>query len=192
MVDFNTIFKDANRSISKDFGKSKAKESMDWYKGAVRSMLSANKNPSEFLERRSLEIGKMFLFVYDAKHKDTLPFFDMYPLVFPIERYPDGFLGLNLHYLPPLSRVSLLNALQKITNNDKYDDSTKLNVTYRLLKAYSRQFAGYENCLKRYLGIQVRSSFFYVKPTDWEKVAMLPLQKWSINTNRKYADKPPY
>jgi hypothetical protein len=43
-------------------------------------------------------IGRMYFYYYDPKTKDTLPYYDKFPLVIPIERYSDGFLGLNLHF----------------------------------------------------------------------------------------------
>ena len=64
-----------------------------------------------------MQMGKMYMFFYDPKHKATLPYYDRFPLVIPIERYPDGFLGLNMHYLAPKLRLSLLEGLMKITNN---------------------------------------------------------------------------
>jgi hypothetical protein len=132
------------------------------------------------------------MFFYDAKHKDTLPFFDQFPLIFMIQMYDDGFLGLNLHYLPPVSRAQLMNALYEIANNQKYDKSMKLMISYKILKASATQFAGFENCIKRYLFGHVRSSFHYVNPIDWDKALMLPLQKWHINPNKKYTGRPPY
>lgn len=136
-------------------------------------------------------IGKMFMFSYDAKHKATLPFFDRFPLVFPIEFYNDGFLGINLHYLPQLARAQLMDALHTITTNDKYNYTTKLQISYRLLKTYGTKFAGFEQCVKRYLFSHVRSSFHYVNPSDWDKALMLPLQSWHVNSNPKYAGRPP-
>ena len=66
---------------------------------------------------RTMQMGKMYMFFYDPKHKATLPYYDRFPLVIPIERYPDGFLGLNMHYLAPKLRLSLLEGLMKIRNN---------------------------------------------------------------------------
>ena len=35
--------------------------------------------------------GKLYMYIYDAKHKDTLPYWDMYPMVFPFRATKDGF-----------------------------------------------------------------------------------------------------
>lgn len=188
--DFVRMIKNAGASILY-----KAKEAAKWYADKIKNIFKAEKtkDPSQLFQKVNLpEIGKMYIFLYDAKHKDTLPFWDSYPLVFPIEFYTDGFLGINLHYLPPLQRATLLTKLMELANNDKYDDSMKLNISYGILKAYSSQFKGYENCVKRYLFGHVKSKFNVVHPSDWGKVCLLPLQKWNINPNRKYAQNPPY
>ena len=94
---------------------SKVKEAMDWYRGKI-------KETQVFQKKSSPEIGKMYIFTYDAKHKDTLPIWDSYPLVFPINFYSDGFLGINLHYLPPLARVAIMRNLDDLKNNNKYNE----------------------------------------------------------------------
>lgn len=157
---------------------SQALKADDWFQDSVRNIAvkSISKNP--FKQTDLPQIGSMYLYRYDPKHKKTLPVYDVYPLTFPIEMYSDGFLGINLHYLPPLARLGLMRALDDIKNNNKYNESTRLNISYRLLKGYSSRFAGVDNCIKRYLFGYVRSSFNYVQPTDWEKVALLPLQRF--------------
>jgi hypothetical protein len=171
-----------------------AKDALKWFRDKVSDIIKGAKKATEKIFSKSSrpEIGKMYLYFYDAKHKNILPYFDMYPLVFPIEFYGDGFLGLNLHYLPPLARASLLSSLKQLLNNDKYDSTSKLNISYRLLKAQAAQFAGFENCVKRYLFSYMRSSFNEIDINDWDKTVLLPLQRWSINPNRAYAGRPPY
>lgn len=171
-----------------------SKSAIDWFKDKasdVAKKLSRNQN-NVFTKDAFPEIGQMYMFAYDPKYKNTLPYYDAYPLVFPIEFYSNGFLGINLHYLPPLARARLLTNLKDLANNNKYNDSTKLVISYDVLRAHSIQFSGFENCVKRYLFAHVRSSFHQVSPFDWDKAVLLPLQRWQINPNRKYARKPPY
>ena len=78
--------------------------------------------------------GRMNMFFYDPKHKKKLPYYDTFPLVIPIERYNDGFLGINFHYLPIPLRINLLDRLVDFSNNTKFDESTVLNVDYSKLK----------------------------------------------------------
>lgn len=162
------------------------KESGNWLKDKIKKLSDL------FSKSSTPSVGNMYLFSYDAKYKNVLPYYDMYPLVIPIEFYSDGFLGINLHYLPPVQRASLMRSLKKVSSDNKYNDKTKLNISYEILRLYSRQFVGVENCIKRYLYAHVRSTFHKVSAEDWDKTVMLPLQRWSINSNKKYAGKPPY
>lgn len=187
---------------SKNISFADREEAKTWYRnqamqiGSVdREKIMSTAGPFKlFKEIGGPSIGKMYMFFYDAKHKDTLPFYDQFPLVFPINFYNDGFLGLNLHYLPPMARARLMDALYTVTNNDKYNASMKLAISYDILKTASNKFAGFEQCVKRYLFGQVKSSFHFVNPADWDKALLLPMQKWQINPNKYYSNKasPPY
>jgi hypothetical protein len=187
--EFIQILKGSARELAES-----AKGAVNWFKDKVTQIAKKIKgDPNKVFTKDSTpEIGQMYMFLYDPKYKDTLPFYDMYPLVFPIEFYGDGFLGINLHYLPPLARAALLSNLKKLANNNKYDDTTKLNISYEMLRAHAVQFRGFENCIKRYLFAHVRSSFHQVSSSDWDKAVLLPLQRWKVNPNRKYAQQPPY
>ncbi len=77
--------------------------------------------------------GKLNMFFYDPKWKKKLPYYDTFPLVLPLERYSDGFLGINLHYLPIPLRIRLLDRLVDFSNNTKFDESTRLIVDYKKL-----------------------------------------------------------
>ena len=78
--------------------------------------------------------GRLNMFFYDPKLKAKLPYYDRFPLVLPLERYSDGFLGINFHYLPIPLRIRLLDRLVDFSSNTKFDESTKLNVNYTGVK----------------------------------------------------------
>jgi hypothetical protein len=143
MSDFVKLLSSTGQTLS-----IRAKEAGKWFKDSVdRFNRRLTTDPKQVFNRDSRpQIGRMYMFVYDAKHKETLPYFDMYPLVIPIEFYGDGFLGINFHYLPPLARARLLNDLSRITNNDKYDDSTKMLVSYETLKIYGSRLGAAQGC----------------------------------------------
>ena len=69
----------------------------------------------------NIMLGNMFFYKYDPKFAKKLPYWDMYPLVFPFEKAPGGFYGLNLHYIPPRHRAILMDELKSNTNNNKFD-----------------------------------------------------------------------
>jgi len=122
-------------------------------------------------------IGRMYMFVYDPKTKEQLPYYDTFPLIFPIEFYKDGMLGINLHYLSPVLRAKLMDQLYDTINNDKYDSTTKLRISYRLLAAASR-YQYFKPCIKRYLFSHVRSPFISINPKEWDYALMLPTERF--------------
>jgi hypothetical protein len=123
-------------------------------------------------------IGSMYSFFYSPKHKKTLPFYDMFPLVFVIGPKPGGFLGINLHYLPPVLRAKLMDQLYTIINNKKFDSSTKLVVSYELLSKAAR-FKYFAPCVKHYLLEHVQSKFLTIEPKFWDVALMLPTEKFA-------------
>ena len=133
-------------------------------------------------------IGRMYFYFYDPKTKDTMPYYDRFPLVIPIERYNDGFLGLNLHYIHPKHRMILLDKLSDTTSNDNYDEKTKLKINYRYLAAASRIFEA-NPCIKRYLFTQIESRFLEITADEWDIAAMLPVETFvGATTSKVYAD----
>lgn len=133
-------------------------------------------------------IGKMYFYFYDPKTKDSMPYYDRFPLVIPIERYNDGFLGLNLHYIHPKHRMILLDKLSDTTSNDNYDEKTKLKINYRYLAAASRIFEA-NPCIKRYLFTQIESRFLEITADEWDIAAMLPVETFvGATTSKVYAD----
>jgi hypothetical protein len=122
--------------------------------------------------------GDMYLFYYDPKHKDTLPYFDRFPLVIPFRKVKGGFYGLNFHYLPPLLRVKLLDRLMVFSNTKGISESTRLKFKYQLL-AGSARFGWAQPCVKMYLNDHVRSRFAKIEPEHWVTAMMLPVERFA-------------
>jgi len=118
--------------------------------------------------------GLLNMFVYDPKLKDKLPYYDTFPLVLPIEKYSNGFLGINMHYLSMPMRMRLLDRLVDYSNNDKFDKSTKLNVDYSRLKKIDL----IKPCLKRYLAGNVKTQFRKVEADEFIVATLLPVQRF--------------
>lgn len=136
-------------------------------------------------------IGRMVMFSYDAKHKDTLPYWDALPLVLIIDYKKDGFTGLNLHYVPPLVRRSIIQALKGnlnwepvISESLTRREKSKIAMSYNILKSASG-FHIMAPCFKRYLFSQVRSNFMYIDPLEWEKAVMLPTERFQKASKAK-------
>jgi hypothetical protein len=119
----------------------------------------------------------MYFYSYDPKTKETLPYYDRFPLVIPIEPYNDGFLGLNLHYLPPQLRLVLLDKLYNLLTDTSFDEFTRLKLSYSLLSSTSR-YKEFQPCLKRYLFSHLRSRFIEVPADQWEIAIFLPTEQF--------------
>lgn len=153
-------------------------DSVEWFLDKVRTTEGIRKRILGNVERASdfTVIGKMYFFKYDPKMKKTLPIYDIYPLIFPIEPYADGFLGINLHYLSGGERAAILNKLKEFASNNKNNERTKLRLTYDLLSSTKSLASSVRPCIKRYLYTQVRSKFIEITANEWDKVISLPLE----------------
>jgi|TARA_R110000744_G_C19202079_1_gene545055 hypothetical protein len=118
--------------------------------------------------------GRMNMFFYDPKYKKTLPYYDTFPLVLPLEFYSDGFLGINFHYLPIPLRIKLLDGLVDYSNNNNFDESTRLVVDYSKLKSLNI----IKPTLHRYLAGQTKSQFRRIDADEFTVAALLPVQRF--------------
>jgi len=118
--------------------------------------------------------GKLNMFLYNPKFKKTLPYYDTFPLVLPLEAYSDGFLGINFHYLPMPLRIKLLDRLVDYSNNTQFDESTKLIVDYRKLKKIKL----IKPTIHKYLSGQTQSQFRRIDADEFMIAALLPVQQF--------------
>lgn len=122
------------------------------------------------------DIGHMFLFFYDAKWKDKLPYWDQLPLILPFHVADDHFKAFNLHYLSPYRRAQLLNQLYKISEREP-DQVRRLNVSYGMLSMASK-LGPLRATVKMYLNSHVRSRFFWIRPQEWDAAVGLPVARF--------------
>lgn len=135
-----------------------------------------------------ITIGRMYLFSYDPKTKEKLPYYDTFPLVFPFSRAEGGFYGINMHYLPHMLRAKLMDALLLTANNSKFDDSTKLKISYNILNNASK-YRYFKPCVKHYLNNHVQSRFLWIPSDQWNKALFLPLERFvGASTNRVHRE----
>ena len=125
--------------------------------------------------------GNLNMFFYDPKFKKTLPYYDRFPLVLPIERYSDGFLGINLHYLPIPLRIRLLDELMDYSTDTNFDSKTKINANYSKLKNVKLL----KPTLKRYLAGKVKSRFRRVDADEFTVATLLPVQRFTKSSAAK-------
>ena len=156
--------------------------SYKWYQDQVKRLVNV-RGQTERLMKSSGQLtskivpGRMYLYFYDAKHKDTLPYWDRFPLTLPYRLEPDGFYGLNLHYLPYLLRFRILGKLAEYTNNDKNDITTKVRLSWQLLSS-AAALKPLASCVKHYLYDHVQSRFLTIAYPDWITASQLPVEQF--------------
>lgn len=159
-----------------------------WYRDTAQSYRRIDeralmKGDAERLTNTPM-VGSMYMYYYDPKHKQTLPYYDRFPLVFPYRKVPGGFMGINLHYLPLVYRAKLMDALYDVTNNKNFDETTKLKMNYQVLSSAAK-FKYFAPCVKHYLTEHLRSRFLYVYPSEWDIALFLPTERFQGATKQK-------
>ena len=154
--------------------------SATWYASQVRNYAKHLNNPSEvwssdlgkFADR--LEVGQMYLFEYDPKWKKDLVYYDQFPLIIMVDPLPNGFSGINLHYLPPMARAALLDKLLPAT---ELKTQSKLSSSWAAVRNFSK-FPEVRGSVKKYLTAQA-GKMYQVNPHNWKSAIFLPTQKFA-------------
>ena len=173
------------------FDKSIALKSQTWFQqqtaALARKRIDHKRLFSQEKVTSNIVAGKLYMFLYDAKHKDTLPYFDRFPLVFPYQKVEGGFMGLNMHYLPYYFRVQLMTRLMQYSSSKTLDENTKIRYSWALIAGVSK-FELAEACIKHYLTDHVRSMFIEIPGDNWHTAMMLPVEKFTVNKTRVWGD----
>ena len=159
--------------FDKILDKTTGPKSYDWYRKQVQSMTTPGARSLIRSGKATLrpKYGIMNLFGYDPKHKAKLPYYDIFPLIFPLEPAKGGFIGLNFHYLPPLARVRFLRSLANTTTDKKFDKRTRYNINWRN-NTFMKKTA------KHYLFNQVRTSFLNITAEEMAIALFLPVARF--------------
>lgn len=166
----------------------RTEESRKWFQKKASNLRSINREKlmdEDVLKTRSKQIiGGMYMFFYDPKTKDQLPYYDRFPLVIVVGPAKGGFYGINLHYLPPKLRLVFFSNLMSIQGDKRLTDSAKFSLTYQMLKKSSK-LRYFEPCFKHYLNAHVESKFAEVPAPEWEIATFLPTADFRKANNYK-------
>ncbi|UPW39251.1 DNA end protector protein [Escherichia phage vB_EcoM_ESCO47] len=171
-------FRSSIREKIRNEGAAVNNKSAKWFADTIKKSVKGHKVAKP-------QPGKIYAYMYDAKHKDTLPYWDKYPLIIYLGLGKQGstplMYGLNLHYIPPKARQQFLEELLKqyastptITNN------TKLKIDWSKVKG----FKGTDKMIKAYLPGHIRGTLMEIAPKDWANVIMLPTQSFQSKGKR--------
>ena len=161
--------------------------SRNWFRNTAKKFSQINqtqllRNATALTTR--IEIGKLYMVAYDPKHKDDLPYYDKFPLIFPISKTPDGFLAINLHYLPYMLRAKLMDMLYNYVSDPKLNETARLKISYQILKnASTNKYI--KPCIKRYLTSHLRSKFIFIEPVEWDIALFLPVENFQKATREQ-------
>lgn len=148
----------------------RTKQSIEWFRNKARQL--GKTSIANIMDEPELELqskaetdvagplGQMYMFQYDPKYRTTLPYYDAFPLVIITGARKGGFIGMNLHYLPPPLRAKLLDSILGNTAS----------------VGLPRQYV--EPTIHRYLNNHVRSRFAKVDKPEWEIATFLPTAQW--------------
>jgi hypothetical protein len=156
-------------------------KSIDWYMRNVRGLVGARVSGNTVMQSdigsltSKVEIGAMYMYFYDPKFKDQLPFYDTFPLVLPFGPAKGGFYGINVHYLPYLLRAKVLGELMNFADSKTLTPTSKMRLSYNLLNSLQTA-AEIKPCIKHYLTTHVRSQFMKINPVDWKAAIFLPVE----------------
>lgn len=164
---FDTLEKEAFRAGITP----RTKESRDWFRKRISTIRRVNRrelmNAEQLQQGTQFKPGAMTMFFYQPKLRESLPYYDSFPLTIVVDKADGGFYGLNMHYLPPMLRAKFLDGLMENQQNDRFA------VTYNFLKRTAR-LKYFKPCFKHYLTGHVRSKFAFIPKPEWEIAAFLP------------------
>ena len=185
------IFSDIVQGRQSRFMKPGQVDTRDWFREKAMAISTVNTGAlvagNHEYQRSAIVPGFMYMFQYEAKLKDKLPYYDRFPLIFPFSMQKDHFMGINMHYLPLMYRARLMDALYNVASDTKYNDKTKLEISYQLLNS-SAKYKYFEPCVKKYLKSHVESRFLMVPSSEWDIALFLPLERFTASKNRVYQD----
>ena len=159
----------------------KTQTGRDWFRDIAKSTTTTGAKlmaSEKSALTGKIEIGRMYAFFYDPKHKKTLPYYDRFPLIFAFDYASGGFMGINLHYLPYVLRAKLMDELYSLSSNKTYNEKTKLRLSYDILNGTAK-FKYFKPCIKHYLNTHVQSRFLEVGADKWDIALFLPVERFA-------------
>ena len=143
---------------------------------SVPSRAKLLKDPA--LEKTNRDVvGSMYMYVYDPKHKKTLPYYDRFPLSIIVQPAEGGFHGLNLHYLNYNTRAAFLDELMDLAPK-KLNNTTRIRkLRYDLIQG-TRKYKEFKPCFKHYLTKHIKTQLTRVPMTEWEIAIFLPVEQF--------------
>lgn len=160
--------------IKKDSARRNSQKSMTWLRNKIQKSKDKTSKPYA---------GRMYLFIYDAKHKATLPFWDVNPLIIMVGPANGGFFGINFHYLDMTDRVELLELLVPFQKLVSAKSQRQITINYQKLLRLSQ--TKWKHCFKHYLVGQLQTQLVEIPMSEWYTTVTLPIAHFKGATNQQ-------
>ena len=173
----------------------KIKKGLNWFLGKIKKSADKKSKPDKGDIASKKDFSKkirpfnLYATLYSRpKFEKTLPYFDAFPLFFPIKftRGSEGTLlhGVNIHYLPPAMRKKFLRELEIIIRRvadkqgfdpDNLEDYPHQNITRVVGKYMNRVYQSGGGSA----GAMIRASYrSYFLSRMGGKLKKIPLNEW--------------
>lgn len=166
--------------------KNDVNRSLAWFQEITRRLgdrVSINSLLQNSQRRTSnLVPGRMYLYSYRAKHADTLPYYDQFPMVIPFSRDAETMTGLNFHYLNYKMRFILLKNLTDFASDKKLTEKAKLVMSWNLIKGAAR-YGPAQAAVHKYRFDHIQSAFLEVPANQWFTALMMPVERFVTGTD---------
>jgi len=152
-------------------------------KGTDKEYLDILRDRSKNAKRKL--IGQVLLFRYRPENK--VKFYDKYPLVLITSFTKSGFVGVNLHYIPPKDRLRLILLMNSLVLNVSEKDRQKIRI--RIFSLINKKiFTKYKSTvMNAYIGKNIVGKPKITTPEEWTMFAFLPVFK-GINPSKLYSE----
>ena len=156
------------------------RDAIEWFMERIKDLEKVI--PKEIVgmtdrHRQNLFLGSMYFYYYDPAGKNTLPYYDRFPLVIPFRRFRTGWIGLNFHYLPMPIRIRLLDKLMPLVSRDDLSEMARLRINWKILTKTAKYKEIYP-CVRRYSTNHLRSKLIKIRPVDWILAMALPVAQF--------------
>lgn len=175
------LINDFRASLTKTAKVSRPKEkSQEWFMKTIRAGIKGHQVVKP-------QVGRIYTYAYDPKYKDTLPFYDRFPLIICLGEGKSKagntiMLGLNLHYAPPKARQQFLEALLKqYASTPTLSNKTRLKIKWSDVKG----MRGSDHMIKAYLPGHIQTKMIEIAPKDWHNIIMMPVYQF-MSKGKKY------
>lgn len=157
----------------------KNNKSIAWFKETIKNIPRA--------KPALPQVGRMYAFVYDAKYKKELPYWDRFPLILALRVDEQYVLGINLHYLAPIMRQKFLErmliAQPRLLNQKSIGPKAKFNVNWDAIKRYP----GADKMIKLYIRSRIQGPTIEINAVQWANTVWLPTQQFLDKNGKRYS-----